>query len=109
MSANALGQQHEVVVMHPDQFAAFNNSGYCSTKGLIALDIGVPALGCVIHACREVVEEGPESLIGVAFVEIAGASHINGDVTVAISGGGKKFFPLLRINRAVVSGPSDPH
>ncbi len=108
--ADALRQQHQMIVVHPDQVVFFENAGNGAAERAIALLISRPAFGGKIHPRRKVMEERPDGLVWIPFVKcLRGAGlQLGRFVAIAIARVFEELFPLGGVNRSVVARPANP-
>ncbi len=75
-------EKHEVVVVNPDEISGPETTEHGVPKALVGLDVGLPASRGELQKRGELVEEGPERLVGVALVEARGqgTGQVDGNV-----------------------------
>ena len=66
---NEAGQQHQVIVVDPDQIARLEVFQHHVAKPLVGLDVGIPVGRIELEPRRELVEQRPQGLVGIALVE----------------------------------------
>jgi len=103
------GQEHELVVVDPDQVSRLERLEDGVAEAPVGLHIGGPSRGIELDVGREVVEERPEGLVGVALVEVPGhvGGKLDGDVAVLALPAGE-VLGADRVLAGGISGPAQP-
>ena len=109
-SRSMLRQEHQLVVVHPDEVAGPELVEHRLAEEPVGLDVSVPVGGVEAEERREVVEERPERLVREALVEAARhlGREVHGDVALAPDPL-RENLPAARVRDAgLVAVPTDP-
>ena len=103
------GQQHELVIVDPDQVIVLGDLEDAGRELLVDLAILLPPLGLVAKPAGHVMQQGPEARVGKALVKRLDLAGIEKDrhVTELVP---KRLFDvaLLRLVIDRGAGPSNP-
>jgi hypothetical protein len=105
-----LRQQHELVVVDPDQVAGTHPRRHGIAETMIGVDVGVPPFRVELEARGELVKERPERAVRVAVIE---ALHerprqLHRDVAVLPLPSGEQLLLRGGWTFGDVAGPADP-
>ena len=103
-------QEHQVVVVNPDQIIRPVVLDHRLAEAPVRFDIGFPVPRVEFQLRRKIVKHRPERLVGVAFVESSRHILRKLDREVVVRSGplGENLLALLAVLPAVISGPANP-
>ncbi len=108
--ADHLGHQHELVVVGPDEIALPMPAQDRVGEALVGLAVGAPALGREDDARGEAVQQRPQGVVGIAFVERTGdlGGDLHSHVAVLLLPLGHQALAALTLARQRVTRPAQP-
>src|SRR5262249_50999048 len=108
--AQHLREQHQMVVVHPDEIIVVVALDDGFAEDVIRLHICVPTLGVKLQLGGEVVKNRPKGLIGIPFVETGCHifGQVDGEAMLSLGPLVKNNATALLILVATMSGPTDP-
>ena len=108
--AQHVRQEHQVVIVNPNQIVRPVPVDYCLTKYPVRFDVGLPVPGVKFQLGGEIVKYRPERLVGVAFIESRRHIFRQIDRKALLRSGplGENRLTLRSFLSAAVSGPTDP-
>ena len=103
-------QQHELVVVHPDQIVRAGVLDHGVAEPAVGFDVGLPALGREAQTRRQVMKQRPDGLVRISFVEIGDQvrGQVDGDGAIALGPLLKDTLPFGIARMGSVAGPADP-
>jgi hypothetical protein len=108
--AQHFGQQHQLIIMNPDEVVGFEVFEHHIAKAAVGIDVSLPVFGLEIEQRRKLMKERPERLVRVAFIEAVRDlfGDVHGEIAFALGPAPQRLFAPLIVGVGRIARPAHP-